>query len=177
MNEHNVLGNATYLARVDVAPVTFEAFFEVERDRLLRLMCVVTGSYQEAEDIAQDAFLKLWERWERVVVMDGPDGYLYRTAFNLFRNRSRRAAVAARRAVGLTPQRDAFSAADDRHVVTKALASLPSRKRAALVLTDVLGYSAEEAGSLLGVKGSTVRALAFQGRSALRNAKELSDDR
>jgi RNA polymerase sigma-70 factor, ECF subfamily len=155
-------------------PVAFETFFEAERDRLLRLMCVVTGSYQEAEDITQDAFLKVWERWDRVQGMDGPDGYLYRTAFNLFKNRSRRAAVAARRVVGLAPQRDAFSAADDRHVVTRALADLPPRKRAALILTDVMGYSAEEAGSLLGVKGSTVRALTFQGRQALRDAKELS---
>lgn len=176
MSDPRVLSSATYSLRAGVVPMIFESFFEAERDRLLRLMCVVTGSYQEAEDITQDAFLKIWERWDRVAVMEDPDGYLYRTAFNLFKNRSRRAAVAARRAVGLAPQRDAFLAAEARHVVTQALASLPPRKRAALMLTDVLGYNAQEAGSLLGVKGSTVRALTSQGRRALRDAKEISDD-
>jgi RNA polymerase sigma-70 factor (ECF subfamily) len=175
MTNPQAVRSATYASRVVASPVTFEEFFEAERDRLLRLMCVVTGSYQEAEDITQDAFLKVWERWEQVGAMESPDGYLYRTAFNLFKNRSRRAAVATRRAVGLAPARDAFSAADDRHVVRQALAGLPPRKRAAMMLTDVLGYSSDEAGSLLGVKGSTVRALTFQGRSALRDAKELSD--
>jgi RNA polymerase sigma-70 factor (ECF subfamily) len=176
MSDPHVLTDAAYGLRAGVAPAVFESFFDAERDRLLRLMCVVTGSYQEAEDITQDAFLKIWERWDRVAMMEDPEGYLYRTAFNLFKNRSRRATVAARRAVGLGPQRDAYSAADDRHVVAQALASLPPRKRAALMLTDVLGYSAQEAGSLLGVKGSTVRALTSQGRRVLRDAKEIADD-
>jgi DNA-directed RNA polymerase specialized sigma24 family protein len=49
---------------------TFEGFFESERVRLYRALFAVTGSRSEAEDIAQDAFLKVWERWDRVGRMD-----------------------------------------------------------------------------------------------------------
>jgi DNA-directed RNA polymerase specialized sigma24 family protein len=44
-----------------------------------------------------------------------------------------------------------------------------------MILTEAFGYSAEEAGRMLGVKGSTVRALNFQGRAALKSFKEQSD--
>ena len=49
----------------------------------------------------QDAFLTVWERWDRVGGMDDPVGYLYRTAMNLFRKRYRRAMLSVRRTVGL----------------------------------------------------------------------------
>ncbi|HYX80625.1 MAG TPA: sigma factor, partial [Actinomycetota bacterium] len=47
-------------------PVSFEDLFHGERDRLFRVLCVVTGSRQEAEDISQDAFARVWERWPTV---------------------------------------------------------------------------------------------------------------
>ena len=50
----------------------FEEFFEVEQERLLRLLWMVTGSLHEAEDIVQDAFLRVWERWHEVSVMESP---------------------------------------------------------------------------------------------------------
>jgi RNA polymerase sigma-70 factor, ECF subfamily len=45
---------------------SFEDFFELEQERVLRLLWLVTGSRQEAEDIVQDAFLRVWERWPQV---------------------------------------------------------------------------------------------------------------
>jgi hypothetical protein len=47
---------------------------------------VITGSRGEAEDLAQEAFTRLFERWDRVAALDDPTGYLHRTATNLFRN-------------------------------------------------------------------------------------------
>jgi DNA-directed RNA polymerase specialized sigma24 family protein len=85
---------------------TFEAFFESERVRLYRALFAVTGSRSEAEDIAQDAFLKVWERWDRVRRMDEPAGYLHRTAMNVFRDRRRRLILTAKRAVHLAPPPD-----------------------------------------------------------------------
>jgi RNA polymerase sigma-70 factor, ECF subfamily len=41
------------------------------------------GNRAEAEELAQDAFLKVWERWDRVADIEEPVGYLYRTAMNL----------------------------------------------------------------------------------------------
>lgn len=155
---------------------TFEEFFEAEKDRLLRILCVITGSRSEAEDIAQEAFTRLLERWDAVAVMQDPGGYLYRTAMNVFRSQYRRAATALKRAVALRPDRDVFQAVEDRDVVVRALASLTPRQRAALVLTEALGYSGEEAGRLLGIRASTVWALTHQARTVLNGPKGATDD-
>ena len=80
---------------------TFEAFYDAEGQTLFRRLWLITGSRSEAEELMQDAFLKVWERWERVYAMDDPVGYLYRTAMNLFRKRYRRAAMVIRRSTGL----------------------------------------------------------------------------
>jgi RNA polymerase sigma-70 factor, ECF subfamily len=154
---------------------TFEEFFESEKDRLLRILCVITGSRSEAEDLAQEAFTKVLERWAVVAAMEDPAGYLHRTAMNLFRSQYRRAATALKRAVGLGPDRDVFQAVEDRSVAMHLLSSLTSRQRAALVLTEALGYSGEEVGRLLGIKASTVWALTHQARAALSEAREATD--
>jgi RNA polymerase sigma factor (sigma-70 family) len=154
---------------------TFEEFFSVEKDRLLRVLALVTGSSVEAEDLAQEAFTKVFERWDRVRAMDDPAGYLHRTAMNLFRNRFRRAAMAVRRGIGNAPQRDVFGDVEDRDALDRAMSNLTSRQRAALVLTEVLGYSGEDAGKLLGIKASTVWALTHQAREVLKGAMEEFD--
>jgi hypothetical protein len=71
-------------------PHLFEAFVEAQHTRLFRALYLVTGNRQEAEEIIQDAFVAVWERWDRVPLMDDPTGYLFRTAMNVFRKRSRR---------------------------------------------------------------------------------------
>ena len=154
------------------AIATFEDFFDAESPVLFRRLCLLTHDRTEAEDVLQDTFLRLWERWDRVAEMDDPTGYLYRTAMNVFRSRYRRARLAARRAIGQVP-RDEFAEADARRTVVQALRTLTPRQRAALVLTDLADLSSEEAGEALGVKASTVRALATQGRQTLRRTMEL----
>ena len=155
--------------------VAFEDLFRDEHARLLRALYLVTGNRQEAEEIMQDAFLAVWERWDRVGAMEEPTGYLYRTAMNRHRSALRRAARAARRVVGAAEGGDAFAQADERDAVARALGALPRRQRAAVVLTELLGYGSEEAGEILGVKAVTVRALASQGRAAMRTRLETDD--
>ena len=66
----------------------------------------MTGNRGEAEDLAQEAFVKVYERWDRVRGTDNPAGYLYRTAINAHHSRLRRLAVAARKPfVAGTPTR------------------------------------------------------------------------
>jgi RNA polymerase sigma-70 factor, ECF subfamily len=154
----------------------FEDFFELEQERLLRLLWMVTGSLQEAEDIVQEAFLRVWERWHKVSVMESPTGYLHHAAMNIFRNRYRRTKLALRKAVGDEPPVDAFGSAEDRISVSSALGRLTPKQRAALVLTDLLGYPADEAGQMLGIRGSTVRSLSSTARATLRDAKEFAHE-
>ena len=115
---------------------SFEEFFHSERDRLFRVMFVITKNRQEAEDLSQEAFVRVWERWDTVGAMENPIGYLHRTAMNLFRSRYRRALLAARRGIGIATDEDPYAAIDDRQVALQALASLAPRQRAAIVLTE-----------------------------------------
>ena len=76
-----------------------------------------------------------------------PTGYLYRVAFNAWRKRARRAARAVQRLVARPADLGhAFESADARTVVGAALDALTPRQRAALVLTELIGMSSEEAG-------------------------------
>jgi RNA polymerase sigma factor (sigma-70 family) len=158
-----------------VASTSFESFYDAERDGLFGALVLITGSRSEAEEIAQDAFLAVWRRWDRVGEMENPPGYLYRTAMNAFRRRRYRASLALRRAVGRGPAEDAFAQVEARDAVDRALAGLSPRQRAALVLTELLGFSSEEAGRALGIKASTVRALSAQGREAIRRTTRWPD--
>lgn len=157
-------------------PETFEEFFDAERDRLFRVLCFITGNRHEAEEIAQDAFLALWERWDRLEDVSDLPGYLHRSAINCFRKRYRRSRVMLRGLAGGRSTTEVFEAVDARVAVTRALRNLAPRQRAAIVLTELLGFTAEEAGRELGIQASTVRALAFQARSALRASGRLSDE-
>ena len=163
-------------AEADPAPpASFESFFEAEHARLLKATYLVTGNAQEAVEIVQDAFIAVWERWDRVAVMGEPVGYLFRTAMNRFRSRARRAARAARRIVGGAEGGDAFAAADERDALARGLAALPARQRAAIVLTELLGFGSHDAAEILGVKDATVRSLASQARATLRTTLEDDD--
>ena len=92
----------TQVATAVDADVAFEEFFEAERGKLFGAVYLMTGSVEEAEEIVQDSFLAVWERWGRVRVMENTAGYLYRTAMNRFRSRRRHLAYVARRALPLS---------------------------------------------------------------------------
>ena len=152
------------------AEASFEAFFRQHHVRLFGTLCLVSGDRGEAEELMQEAFLRIWERWQRVSAHPDPVGYLYRTAFNLERDRGRRLRRAAGRMTGASSSTDAFDRVDERTDVLDALRKLSPRQRAAVVLTDLLGLDSSEAGRMLGVRAVTVRSLASQARSALRPA-------
>jgi RNA polymerase sigma-70 factor, ECF subfamily len=68
--------------------------------------------------------------------------------------------------------RDPFEDVELREDVRRMLRTLVPRQRAALVLLDLYGYGSEEAGRIMGIRPSTVRALAAQGRTVLRGREE-----
>lgn len=155
--------------------MAFEDFFRAQNPSLYARLCLITGNRAEAEELAQDAFLRVWERWDRVADMDEPVGYLYRTAMNLFRRRYRRALLAVRKTASVELRRDEFASAEERSEVAGALAELAPRQRAALVLTELIGFTSQEAGSMLGIRAGSVRSLATQGRAAMKQRMEVDD--
>jgi len=153
----------------------FDEFFQQEHERLFKALYFVCGNRQDAEELMQDAFLTLWERWDSRDEIEDTTGYLFRVALNGFRMRRRRAAMSVRKVIPVPEVRDLFLDAEMRADVRDLLLGLTQRQRAALLLVDLLGYPSEQAGRILGVRPSTVRALATQGRRALR-AKEGARD-
>lgn len=164
----------TAAARDGDPALEFDAFFEHERARLFQALCLVTRNRFEAEELAQDAFLAVYERWDRVGGMEDPTGYLYRTAMNAFRSWHRRSALAAKRAIGLTRSDDSLEQLEEQDVVVRTLAPLTARQRAAVVLIDLMGYSSEEAGRMLGVRPSTVRTHVERAHRNLKATLERS---
>jgi RNA polymerase sigma factor (sigma-70 family) len=153
----------------------FDDFFARESEDLFRRLWLVTRDRAEAEEVMQDAFLSLYERWDRMAAVEDPKAYLYRTAFNAWNKRSRRASRALRTAL-VPPRGDDVDAADARTVVGEALARLSPRQRAAVVLTELLGFSSEDAGQMLGIRAVTARVLTSQARAAMRSYLGGPDD-
>jgi RNA polymerase sigma factor (sigma-70 family) len=149
-------------------PADFAAFFADEQARLLKALYFVTGNRADAAELMQDAFLKLWERWDRIDKIDDPTAYLFRVALNGSRMRARSARRAAARLVKVDASTDPFDEVNLREDVRQMLLQLTPRQRAALILLDLYGYASEEAGRIMHIRPSTVRALATQGRAVLR---------
>jgi RNA polymerase sigma-70 factor, ECF subfamily len=153
----------------------FDEFFDAERQRLFRALLLITHDSADAEDLMQEAFVRVWERWDRVGTLDDPVGYLFKTALNLRRSALRRAMTAATRSIRPPAQRDPIESIIERDQAMRSLASLTARQRAAVVVTELLGYGSEEAGRILGIRPGTVRMLTSQARAALRERKESED--
>jgi RNA polymerase sigma-70 factor (ECF subfamily) len=149
----------------------FAGFFREHYETLLRAMYLMTGDRYEAEELAQDAFVRICERWDRVSGMDNPAGYLYRTATNARKSAIRRLTFAARRAASLR-EIDPISDSDERDRIRRALAKLPTNQREAVVLVEWLGFSDAEAANVLGTSAGAIRVRLSRARHALSNVSD-----
>jgi len=161
-------GEVLPLVHGDGLPPDFSSFFAKEHRGLYRALFFVTGNRADAAELMQEAFLRLWERWDTIDRIEDPTAYLFRVALNGWRMRVRAARRAAARLAALAPPPDQFDEANLREDVRKMLLRLSPRQRAALILLDMYGYSSKEAAHIMRIRPSTVRALATQGRTALR---------
>jgi RNA polymerase sigma factor (sigma-70 family) len=148
-------------------PGSFDAFFDANYERLGKALYLVTGDPVQAEDLAQDAMLRVYERWDRVAGMASPTGYLYRTALNLHRSAVRRTRVRLRRRPRVDGT-DPLQAVEDRDDIGRLLRAIPETQRAAVVLVEWLGMTAEEAGEVLGIEAVSVRVRISRAKAALR---------
>lgn len=154
----------------------FEEFFREEYPRLARGLYLVTRNAGEAEDLAQEAMARIYERWDRVAGMESPVGYAFRTAMNLHRHRLRRLAVRARQVFAAPPDPDPADRVSARTDVADAVATLPAGQREALLLVDWLGLDSEEAGRVLGIEPVSVRTRLHRARAVLRERLEVPDE-
>jgi RNA polymerase sigma-70 factor (ECF subfamily) len=158
-----------------VAPARFEEFFDGEHVRLSRALYLLTGNASDADELTQEAMVRVFERWDRVQWMDSPQGYLYRTALNLHRSRLRRLATRARHVVVPTPSPDPADVASGRDSLARAFAVLPKCQREALVLVEWFGMDQHEAAAIIGIRPGSLRARLSRAKADLRRMLEDED--
>jgi RNA polymerase sigma-70 factor (ECF subfamily) len=152
----------------ETAP-SFEEFYGATFRRLFAALCLVTGNRHEAEEVAQDAYVRVFERWEHVRALDDSTGYLFRVSMNVFRSRYRRASLGLRRTFFLAPApADDLAGVETHDEVVRLLMGLDPTQRAAVLLTAILDFSAEEAGQMLGLRASSVRSLTTRARARMK---------
>ncbi|MEU1853095.1 SigE family RNA polymerase sigma factor [Streptomyces sp. NPDC019990] len=155
----------------DAASVEFHAFFERHYAELSRLAYLLTGESDTADDLAADALLALWHRWDRVRAADRPAAYARGVVANLARTRIRSAVRERRRIALFWSQREENTENPDVPGVVdvqEALRRLPFRKRACVVLRHAFDLSEKDTALALGVSVGTVKSQTSKGMAELQ---------
>lgn len=156
----------------------FRAFVEKHLNRTVRFAAQMTGSAADAEDIAQMAMLKLWNNAATWTPDAKVTTWLHRVTYNQCIDHLRREKRLARRhaeAGALRDTRDDRTAERDmvrdgrEACVREALAGLPERQKAALVLCYYDGASRKEAADILEITEKAVESLLYRARDTLRH--------
>lgn len=146
----------------------FERFFRSQYVRLGRTLYLLTGSLADADDLAQEALVRVYERWERVAQMQSPEGYLYRVALNLHSRWRRAPRPTDAVELDSLSSGDVISPIEARLDVIRALQGLPADQREALILVAWLGFDSTEVGAALGVAPASIRGRIYRARRSLR---------
>lgn len=144
---------------------------------LLAFAFRLLGDRAEAEDIAQDGFMRLWQTAPRWKPKAKVRTWLRRVTYNacIDRLRRRRPQVDAENIPLVDPARNPAEEAHAAQVeaaVAAALAELPERQRAAIALAHYDGFGNQETADILSVSVEAVESLLARGRRALRQRLE-----
>jgi RNA polymerase sigma-70 factor (sigma-E family) len=146
----------------------FDEFVAVRSPALLRTAYLLTGNWASAEDLLQTALTKCWRGWARVT--GNPEPYVQTAILNTYLSWSRRL-WNRETPTDVLPDtaHDAGSGdVDERELVWAALARLPRRQRAVVVLRYYLDLSETETARLLGVTVGTVKSQNSKALATLR---------
>jgi RNA polymerase sigma-70 factor (sigma-E family) len=152
----------------------FDEFVSAHVDDLLRTAYLIVWDRADAEDLVQECLLKLARRWPRVRRMDQPRAYARRILVNLAldgqRGRARRRSELEPSAATSATAFDPLAAIDARAELLEALAQLPARQRAVIVLRYFNDLTETQVAELLGCSPGTVKSSASRGLARLRAA-------
>lgn len=158
-------------------PERFEAFYEREYPRMVRLAFALTGDRLAAEDLAQDVFIDAHRRWGEIGSYDKPGAWLRRAVINRSRSVVRRARIEFRvlRRVGrggaVEPELP-----DDAMQFWTTVRSLSPRQAQCVVLHYLEDLRVAEIAGLLGCSEATVRVHLHRGRAALAQRLRLDQE-
>jgi RNA polymerase sigma-70 factor (sigma-E family) len=150
----------------------FSEFARANRAELLRSACLLTaGDVHLAEDLVQITLARMYVAWPRVSSSGNALGYAWRILVNVHIDETRRPRWRRERSVGEVPDVPATeppSDSADAEAVRAALAGLPPRMRAAVVLRHWMDLSVGETASLLGCSEGTVKSQTAKAAMRLR---------
>jgi RNA polymerase sigma-70 factor, ECF subfamily len=163
--------------------VGFEAFYGSHHRRVVGLGYALTGSWSTAEEIAQEAFLRTYERWETVSGYERPDVWVRTVAANLARSRWRRLGSELRALTRLAGGRESQPdpAPDvlpsEAEAFWRAVRSLPRRQAQVVVLHYLEDLSVAEVSAAIGAAEGTVKSTLHRARRQLAlQLDEVEDD-
>jgi RNA polymerase sigma-70 factor (ECF subfamily) len=155
--------------------LAFDALARRHAGSIAALAAHILGNRNEAEDVAQDALLRVWTNAPRWKPLAQFRTWLTRIVVNLALDRRRRAAwlplETAGEVVDPRPGADAQREIDDRERrLAAAIATLPARQRAAIALTYSEGLSNAQTAEILDTRVSAVETLLSRAKDNLRRA-------
>jgi RNA polymerase sigma-70 factor (sigma-E family) len=155
---------------VAVDEAEFSEFFASQYAPLCWLGLLLTGSRTQAEELAQEALVRTWWRWQLVRRPEDPAGYARRVLVNRHRSLLRRAAVEARWLARSQPAEELAPPADHERamVLWQAVRALSARQRAVLVLRFHQDLTEAQVARLLGLPLGTVKSLGHRALARLR---------
>jgi RNA polymerase sigma-70 factor (sigma-E family) len=155
----------------------FTEFAEAAAPRLRRTAFLLCGDWHTAEDLVQTALAKVFVAWRRIQRQEAAHSYATRTLMNCYladRRLKRPVEVLTDR---LPESGSESSAAETRLVVLAALATLPPRSRAVVVLRYWLDLSIDDTAALLGCSTGNVRSQSTRALAKLRAELEMKEIR
>jgi RNA polymerase sigma-70 factor, ECF subfamily len=151
------------------AAAGFDAFYATTARRVVRHAYALTGDLSDAQDVAQEAFARAWQRWDSVRRYDSPEAWVRRVATNLATSRHRRSRTA--RAASVLLARDMVPEISlDTVALVAGLRTLPERQRVVLVLHYLADLPVNQIALELKCPLGSVKAWLSRGRSALAAA-------
>lgn len=158
--------------------VSFEALLEAFERPVLRLCYRLLGNLPDAQDAAQEVFLRAYQNMGLLNGRADPRPWLYRVALNLCRDRRRRArpslgldGLPESREAGANPEEQAREA-ERKRIVMEGLAQLTDREREALVLRELECVDTRQVAAIMGIAEESVRSLCSLGRARLKQFVE-----
>jgi RNA polymerase sigma-70 factor (sigma-E family) len=153
------------------------AFCRAEWPRLAGSLSLYTGDRDLAEELAQEALVRVCERWLEVRNTDSPSAWAHRVAFNLAKSHYRRRAV-LRRIHRLEAAEPPITEPDtaQRVALRAALRGLADAQRQVLILRYYADLSVDEVAALMGCPANTVKTHTRRALQALRDAGLGDDD-
>jgi RNA polymerase sigma-70 factor, ECF subfamily len=153
-------------AAADVEGAGFDDFYDATATRLVRYAYALTGNIADAQDIAQEAFARAWQRWDSVRGFDSPEAWVRRVATNLATSRFRRDRT-ARAAAPYLIAADIPEISPDTVALIAALRTLPERQRVVVVLHYLADLPIGQIAAELRCPVGSVKAWLYRGREAL----------